>query len=346
MDEMKDIRGYHKTIIETAEMQRYLNIVDYKEFAGVVIELLNKGIIEPVKSSKHNAKRPRLYNKYRILKEKKDYSELFEEMRYKLNYELNLDYYLNKPEKYLEVRDNIIKLSDFLNAKKELLNIPISFKERSFQIWGREKYLEREGGKTLLKHLKFPIEKLNIYYTTEPLAYYSQHKESPQKILIIENKDTYYTFRKYLIDGKPKIFDMNIGTVIYGSGKSIWNSFNDFAIGAEKHLLDEKNEFFYFGDLDYEGIFIFQQLYDNFAGNYEIKPFVEAYKYMIDKYENVNVVLPETKEGQNRKHFNYFLEYFDDIYRKKIVDILESNRYIPQEIINYKDLLMGEHYAV
>ncbi len=327
-------------------MQRYLNIIDYKEFAGIVEGLLNKGILKPVKTSKHNAKRPRLYNKYWIIQEEKDYSDLFEEMKYELNYELNLDYYLNKPEKYIEDRDNIIKLSDFLNNRKQHLNTQISIKERSFEIWCREKYLDKEGGMTLLKHLKYPKEKLNVYYPTEPLAYYSHHKETPQKILIIENLDTYYTFRKYLIDGKTDIFNVNIVTVIYGSGKSIWKSFNDFEIGAEKHLLDEKNELLYLGDIDYEGILIFQRLYDNFAGDYEIKPFIEAYKYMIDKCEREKKDLPETKDGQNRNHYSFFLKYFDDHYRGKILKILESNCYIPQENINYGDLIMGDNHAL
>ncbi|WP_026477583.1 Wadjet anti-phage system protein JetD domain-containing protein [Alkaliphilus transvaalensis] len=340
---MKDIRQYQKetnrSMIDTDLMQKYLQIKDYTTFAKVVVKLVDDGILSPVKRSKGNSKKPPLYNRYRIMPEEKDYSGLVEEMNYKINYELNMGYYKERPERYVEDRDEIRALSQFLNTKKEKLKIQISTKERSFQIWGREKFLEKEGGISLLNRLRFSMHKLNIYSTTEPLAYYSQHKSSPQNILIIENKDTYYTFRKYLLEGNTTFFTTTIGTVIYGSGKTIWNSFSDFALGVEDYLLDTRNELYYFGDLDYEGLFIFQQLKDNFKGKVEIKPFMDGYKYMINKMEVENMKLSKTKDGQNKNHYTQFLDYFDETYKKKIIDLLESNLYIPQEIINYGDLV-------
>ena len=48
----------------------------------------------------------------------------------------------------------------------------------------------------ILKNLGLELDFLNYYDTCEPIAYYSMSKENPQNILVLENKDTYYTMRK------------------------------------------------------------------------------------------------------------------------------------------------------
>ena len=98
---------------------------------------------------------------------------------------------------------------------------------------------------------------------------------------------------------------------------------------------------FYFGDLDYEGIIIYENFYKKYKEKYNIKLFVEGYKKMIDKIKDIKG-LPETKEGQNRNINNYFLQEFSLEYREKINEILKKDLYIPQEIINIIDLQMEE----
>ncbi|MDI6617105.1 MAG: DUF2220 family protein [Clostridiales bacterium] len=337
---MKDIRKYNYKRIDTLNMQKYLSIDDYNEFVKVINELETKNIITPVKSSKLNGKRPPLYNRYNILPEQEDYSAIYDELMHKLNYRLNSEYYLKHPKQYEKDRPYVLKLSGFLNDRRYLLNMPISENERSFQIWNREKYLRSGGGKRLLNNLRFPIEMLNIYSTTEPLAYFSVNKNTPQKILIIENMDTFYTMRRYLLtDGEP-IFGENIATVMYGRGKDIWRTFNDFGVCMESYLLCRYNEILYLGDLDYEGILIFEELHENFKVNFLIHPFVKAYNYMVDKSIKENMDLPKSKKGQNKNLKGIFVESFPLNYRERIDGILESGRYIPQEIINLGDLKM------
>lgn len=336
---MKDIRSYPYKRIDTLEMQKYLSIDDYEKFAGVVKQLEEENILAPVKSSKFNGKRPALYNKYNILPEQKDYSHYEDELKHMLNYRLNSDYYLNHLEQYEIDRPFVLKLSNFLNNSGELLDMPISENERSFQIWNREKYLKSEGGKRLLNNLGVPMEMLNIYPTTEPLAYYSINKNTPQKILIIENMDTFYTMRQYLLKRYGDIFCEHIATVMYGRGKDIWRTFNDFSTCMEHYLMYRNNEILYLGDLDYEGIIIYEQLCENFKGSFLIHPFVKAYCYMIDKCVEGNIDLPLSKEGQNKNLKGVFIRNFPVEYQKKIMDILKTGRYIPQEILNLSDLM-------
>ena len=335
---MKDIRNYQYKRIDVLEMQKYLLMENYKDFSEVVEQLVIKDIISPVKTSKLNGKRPALYNKYNILQEKKDYSEHQDELKHRLNYQLNVEFYLKHLDQYKDDRPFVLKLSRFLNDSINLLEVPVSENERSFQIWNREKYLKAEGGKRILNNLGFTIEKLNIYPTTEPLSYFSIHKNTPQQILILENKDTFYSMRYYLLQSYGNIFGESIATVIYGRGKDIWKTFNDFTVCVEPYLLCNENKILYLGDLDYEGIFIYEQLYENFKGRFLIYPFIEAYCYMINKCEAEAIELPKSKEGQNKNLKGIFLNSFSKEYQKKIKDLLESGNYIPQEIINLSDL--------
>lgn len=96
--------------------------------------------------------------------------------------------------------------------------MPTSLNERSFQIWQQEKFLAQEGQR-LLKNVGLTLDDLNIYETAEPLAYYSVSKETPQNILIIENKDTFYSLRKHMIEGHQQILGFPMKTLIYAGGK-------------------------------------------------------------------------------------------------------------------------------
>lgn len=338
---MRNIKDFDKSRIDVDEMQSFLGIMEYDKFVSVVKNHIDEGIIKPIKSSGGNGKKPELYKRYVIIRQQKDYSTLIDELKYKLNYELNTDYYLRNPQSYEKDRFYIKKLSDFLNSKRQLLEEAVSEKERSFQIWGREKYLGKYGA-SLFGKLKYPIEKLNYYSTSEPLAYYSHSKKVPQNILIVENMDTFYTIRRYMLDKGTDILGENIETVVYGAGKGIWKSFRDFSIGAEPYLSHDENKLLYLGDIDYEGIYIYENLHGIFKENTEIKPFVQGYCYMIEKAAKENYDLPMSKEGQNKNLKGIFMHYFSPGYRMKIEEILSSGKYIPQEIINYSDLKRGE----
>ena len=83
---------------------------------------------------------------------------------------------------------------------------------------------------------------------------YTHTREVPQNLLLLENKDTFYSMRRHLLEGKDTILGMKIGTLIYGAGKGILKSFQDFSICAEPYMQNRQNQIYYFGDLDYEGI--------------------------------------------------------------------------------------------
>lgn len=332
---MKDIKKIKKNKVSLKEIDSYFDVKNYIDLCNLVNELIYNDDIKPIKSSNMNGKSPALYNRYTIIR-KNDIRDYTDEILYKINHNLDVSKYLKNQSLYEKDRDKILMLSEFLDNNIEKLEKRISMNERSFQIWHREKFLQKEGGKTLIKNLGIDQNFLNFYNTTEPLSYYSRDKNTPQNVLIIENKDTFYSMRNFVISGKT-IIKENISTIIYGGGKGIYRSFEDFDLCVEPYLSNKNNKFLYFGDLDYEGILIYEKLSEIFKDEYNIEPFIEGYKKIIEKYKNMDIDLPVSKDNQNKNIDNKFINYFDKYYKNEIENILKSGLYIPQEILNVED---------
>ena len=308
----------------------------YQDQYEYIRTLLDEEKIKPVLASKTNGKKPTLYREYWILEPEKDYSSLMEEMKYRLSTILSVDYYLTHPKVYEVDRPWVLLLSEYLKEHADRLKTPESVNERSFEIWRREKFLDREQGKKILSRCGLNLEFLNVYRTTEPLAYYTNTRVTPQNLLILENKDPFFSMRNHLLNGHFEILGAEVGTLIYGAGKGILRSFEDFDLCAEPYMKHPENQIFYFGDLDYEGIGIYENLAQRFADRWKIRPFVPAYLAMLKKAEQISA-LPDTKEQQNRNIRNEFFSWFDKEMAEKMKIILEMDKYIPQEILNCED---------
>lgn len=341
------LKSKSKVILDKREsgMDEYEILYDY------ICERINLGELYPVKRSGLNGKRPPLYKAYWEVEEEKDSSEFEEELNFRLSPKINNGYYKKHTDQYKKDRDAIIKLNDFLINNNDRLKKAESVNERSFEIWNYEKFIKGERdnkdknenrgrGKKILSNVGIKLSELNIYETPEPFVSYTYDRTVPQNVLIIENKDTFYTIRKYMQEtGKNEILGKKFGTVIYGAGKKVKSSFKDFQYTAEKYLADKQNNFYYFGDLDYEGIGIYEGLYKVFREKNIIEPFKDAYIKMYEKAEMIGLCnLPITKENQNRNIDYIFSDYFDSEVWNKFEKILRMEKYIPQEIINVWDL--------
>ena len=301
-----------------------------------VMELIGAGKIKPVERSPGNGKKPALHVQYWLIEDKPDYSAWKDELLYQTDLHIRADYYLHHLDVYERDRDHVRRLSEYLREKGGFPDSPVSRNERSFEIWGEEKFLTGGAGRTILGRCGIDEADLNTYSTAEPFAYFAAHRGSPQKILILENKDPFFGMRRHLLSGKRAILGEEIGTLIYGAGKRVVSSFREFEISAEPYMKDAGNELLYFGDLDYEGIGIYETLADLFAGTGEIRPFLPAYLAMLEKGKTART-LPRTKEHQNQNIHGSFFSFFAADEVKQMKEILESGRYIPQEILNMED---------
>lgn len=318
---------------------------EYGEQYEEICRRIREHRLIPVKKSPLNGKKPALHLSYWIVEEEPDYKEEIEELKFRMSPAISTDYYFNHLKTYREEAKWVRLLNRYLTEQQEPAYVSVN--ERSFQIWGREKFLQREQGRTVLAHCGIRMEQLRVYGTTEPLAYYSASRRIPQTILILENKDTFYSMRRYLLEeekphsgGPGKIFGEEIGTLVYGGGKGILRSFEDFSLCVEPHVNARENEILYFGDLDYEGIGIYERLADSFQKESSgIRPFVPAYTKMLEKARcrGGTDFLPETSEGQNQNLSGRFFQYFSEQEQEEMKRILQAGKYIPQEIVNITD---------
>lgn len=325
--------------IRLEEVEAQYQIDNYKELYDKVLELIEKEKIKPVEASGKNGKKPALYKEYWILETPEDNSLYTEELLYSFIPLISTNYYLNHISQYKEDREWLLLLNQYLKNNRNDLEIPKSMNERSFAIWHREKFLKAEQGKKILKRCGISIESMNVYETVEPFAYYSATKDVPQNMLIIENKDTFYSMRRFLMSGSKEIAGVKIGTLIYGGGKRIIRSFQDFSLCAEPYMREKGNKIYYLGDLDYEGILIYESLVRMFESECVIEPFLKGYLRMLQEAEKIGIHrMPLMKEGQNQNIGEIFKQYFNETQFEMISRVLEQGRYIPQEILSIENL--------
>ena len=335
----------HKVYLQDL-LNEYPESEDYQKFYTYVMELIRRDELVPMKNAKSNGRRPALPLSFWKYEDKPDYTDIYEELKYKYHPLINTSYYRNHPECYETDKEKLQILSDYLKDHSKLLDTEETMNERSFEIFRREKFFQREGGLEFCRKIGISREQLAFYETSEPLSYYSRSKQTPQNILIVENKDTFFDIRRCMNAGHDRILGKQFGTVIYGAGKGIWKTFAEYVNGAESYFLGD-NELFYFGDLDYEGILIYEHLLEQKEYQWDrqgngsagmIQLFRKAYEAMLDKALQIGFsALPDMKEKQNSNIGTVFLDVFDEERRRQIHEILSAGKYIPQEILNEHD---------
>ncbi|BBF42836.1 hypothetical Cytosolic protein [Lachnospiraceae bacterium KM106-2] len=332
---MGKLESFEKKIITLDEIQECYGIEKYEELVDLIGQLIKSNQLKAVKG-KLNGKSKPLALKYRIISPKKEKVSYERELLITINPRLNIDHYKKHVKQYEKDREMIFRLNSYLSNHAELLDTKISVKERSYEIFGEEKYLDKHG-KIVLKNLGLSLTDLNVYKSTEPLVYESQNDSYPQNLLIMENRDTYYSIRRALRMGHKTILGQRIDTVIYGEGKVIYQSLSDIDNCVEQYLKSLDNKIYYFGDLDYEGIGIFEGLAAEYGKKYQFYLLKDAYLKMIEKALKSENPLPKMKEGQAYQAGTEFFKYFTKKEQMQICNILEGGSYIPQEILNISD---------
>lgn len=335
---------FAKVSIEWLKLQEILDIEDYSYFVSVVNELEKLNILKSY-GSKKNGRKPTLAMKYKLILEKKDYSDYIKEIEYDLAPELDKSYYRKKLCVYEKDREDVLAISEYIKKYKHLLNTKISTNERSFEVFKREKRIKSKGMTSIMKNLGLEVDFFNYYETCEPIAYYSISKTYPQNVLIIENQDTFYSIRKYIKTVSNNVLGVEISTVIYGGGNGRLPAINEIEEYTEEHISNLDNTFYYFGDIDYAGIFIYESYRERNKEKIEWIPFKPGYEYILDKAVDDNNLdydinsLPDTKEGQKDNRKGIFMNFFSTKYQEKIENILSQRKYIPQEALNFNDLI-------
>ncbi len=337
MSYIKKLMKYSRKTIPETELQQIINEPDYILFHRIVEKLVEGGTLVPVKASKDNGRRPSLFNKYRIIKPKEDFTVYDKSIR-RLTPSLNISGYLKKPELYKKHREVVEGLSRYLWYSAELLDAPMSRKERSFSVWGKEKLLDEQFAlvREVLKFNGLGEDFLNYYDTPEPFFEYVHARSEHMTILILENKDTWFTFRKLMQEtGKNIIAGTPVDVLLYGEGNKISKrgALERYDAGMLRGKVGQAGRFLYFGDLDMEGIRLFFRAREANPG-LDIRPFPKLYHLMLKLAEGV--VLPKSPDKRGVEAPLAEFTSMLGVEKAGVLVFLENGRYIPQEIVNYQ----------
>ena len=263
------------------------------------------------------------YEKYKVLNLNKKDKEKVKKEILNLNKKIKIDYYLKHVEEYEKNKDFILKINKFLQEQKETQLLTVN--ERSYKIYKNEKLLKEN--ESILNKLGINYQDLYAIDMYEPFFYYintDYNKMNTNKnILIVENKDTFWTVVKTIQNLKLT----NLYMVIYGEGKKIIKSFSftkELGIGIEDNI-------WYFGDIDYEGINIYETLKEKY-NHYKIEIYKLGYETILEIEDEPGSL--RNAQNINSEKINKFLEEFPKKYKKILSEIFMQNKFIPQEVFN------------
>lgn len=327
---MKEIREaltlYPKKTIDINALQELCSpfVDSYETFAGSVLALEDEGVLVMVKSKGRSPRKPSIALHYRIYKAKlkKEHHHLIQQYRIQLHPDINLDYYYqHDPKQWYEDLPYIIKIDEYIGTSgfpAEAIPAP----ERSYEMVGDEKWITEKKGKELLERIHL-YTKMKIMPVSEPLQYAinpARIQDQIQLHFIVENKTT---FQGIL----PAIKQSAFATLIYGSGKAIIQSMEQF---ERQYPVAAIHHFFYFGDIDREGIAIWHSLSKKVNVRLALPFYYACMKKQPAKGKEYQRQRIEAEEA--------FFQPFSTEEQLQIKQLLKEGFYYPQEILMTREL--------
>lgn len=322
----KKLATFSKKSISLNELELLIApyVHSYQEFADRVLKLENANILTMVKAKGRTSRTPSIAHQYRINKTLliDSYHKQLQQFRMKLHPSINIDHYFNKdPAIWHKELPYIEKIHAYIeNFSFPITKVPAP--ERSFEIVSDEKWIQEKGGKELLQQLCI-WEKLKIIPVSDPLMFaVNPFKiyEKKQLHLIVENKTTYQALSLILQQTE-------FATLIYGCGKKIIKSMEQF---SNQYPISASHHFFYFGDIDKEGISIWYSLSKQIRLQLAL-PFYEACL-------NKEAVKGKEYQRDYEEALKVFLSNFSDREQQFIKQSLHDGKYYPQEILKTTEL--------
>jgi len=333
----KKLNQIKSASITLGNLEQICCVTDYIALVSAVGALIQDGVIKPM-GKDTNGKAPPLHSKYRIIRNEQNMMLLRAEIM-RLGPEFNPSGYLNNLSTYEKHRELLHMLIAYTRTGSIELENSMSKNERAYAIWNNEKQLDDTICKSMLRFTGWE-EKLNYYNTPEPFMDYLCNGPETKSILILENKDIWFSLRKIFMENRNGciVCGGRFDGLLYGEGKKATR---------EGAIIDYSSEGFfarptfeYWGDLDYEGISIYMKLAAQYnTTELSIRLFVPGYLAMLEYARALPADPPQRKTNQARPdNLDGFLGNFDAAVAGEIRSILYSGAYIPQEICNYPRL--------
>ncbi|MGO4500763.1 Wadjet anti-phage system protein JetD domain-containing protein [Paenibacillus sp. 2RAB27] len=331
------IRSYLQTLKKTKVALHELEALfqglpcTYEQFAQSVLELESDEILRMVQKQGRTIKRPALAYQYSLQKNrlKVDTHKDIHQARLLLHPDIQLDaYYSLGAENWEQDRHYIERVDAYLKREK-LPTTPVPAPERSFELVADEKWITEKQGKELLTRIGL-WDKLLIIHVEDPLMFAVNPYNLTGVIhrhLIVENKTTYQA----LLQAMP---DVPFTTLIFGGGYRITRSIE--LLPMQLPLKDAAHEFYYFGDIDREGIHIWH-LFNKKVLKYFGKPAFLALPFYRECLSREFAYGKENQRG-NEEALQDFLFHFTVEEQETINHSLATGGYFPQEILPTQEL--------
>ena len=331
------LKKYPRKTITWKQIAELIGVHDEESLYAEIQNCMVSGKLKPISSqgTNGNNKFP-LFIKYRIQNSETENAFIVHEIT-SLHSALQKDGYLQKHlEQYQKYRTPLQALSKYLFQTAEI-SVPVSRKERSFEIFGEEKQLDDSGFQRVLNKLGVHAERL-AYYNTPGDTFYDfiPVKKSHMSILICENKDIWYNLRRMMFEQqKTVLWGHKIDGVLYGQGNQVTSpaALSNYT----KFLNLVEPQYFYWGDIDREGFNIFLRL-QQANPTLPISMFISGYAKMLRLAEGK--VMPHSHDRRNRmENYSPIYALFPAYTQTVLKEIMEENIRIPQEIVSYAVLL-------
>jgi len=320
------LESHKKKTISLNELEKlFSGDITYEDFAKEVLEFVEMGILSPVKSHGNNNKSTPLHHTYRIkdYKLKSSIKDEIQAFQLSCNPNIKVNSYYSLPKStWLKDLKSIKRIDKYLKING-LPEKSATAPERSYNIIGDEKWIDYLGGKALLERIDI-WDKLNIDTNSDPLMFGINPNQISNKIhkhLIVENKTTFYN----LMDS---IKYTTFTSLIYGAGWRVLANINslEYQLGLE----GDDHHLYYFGDLDKEGISIWNGLNN-------IRPTELAIEFY-EEFLNKDYSRGKIKQRQNKEALDSFEGKFNTQQKEQIRNLLEKGGYYPQEALDKDEL--------
>ncbi|UKS24461.1 DUF2220 domain-containing protein [Paenibacillus sp. HWE-109] len=317
--------------VSLEELEAIAQPCTYEDFSRLILELETAGILQMVQRSGRTIKPPFLAYQYSVQKNHvmQDTHKDIHRARLQLHPAINLDAYYSLKSSIWEKDRPFIERIDSYLKKNMLPSTPAPEPERSFELVADEKWITEKQGKELLTRIGL-WDKLLILPVDDPLMFAVNPyglAGAVHKHLIVENKTTYQALLQVLPD-------VPFATLIFGGGYRVTKSIE--LLPMQLPLRDAAHAFYYFGDIDKEGIHIWHLLNERVLALFG-KPANLAlpfYRACLSRKSSSG----KENQRESEQALQVFLSHFTEEERRIINRSLAAGSYFPQEILSTHEL--------
>ena len=316
-----------KKTVSLIELQKLATgEIGYNEFAALIRQLEESGVLKPLASHGYNQKAIPLANSYRIVKSRlfSPTHEVISSYQLVFHPQIKLDaYYSLPPQVWEDELPFILRINDFLQ-QYGLPEREMTSPEISYALVGDEKWIEEKGGKRVLERLGL-LSKINMVNRPDPLMLAvnpAAFDKEPYRHLVVENKSPFHV----LLDTLPATCFLSL---IYGAGRKVTGDI--VLLERQLGLGEGEHHIYYFGDLDLEGVSIWHTL----QTRRKVTPAYPFYRALLTK----PVAYGKQNQQCSQEALNLFVAGFVPREREQIMEILGSGGYLPQEALSKSEMI-------